>query len=126
MGDVHDHTEPVHLANDLLAEFRQTVMRRLIRGGIGPIGITEVRQCHGTDAEPVICAQYGKVVVNGMAAFNGKDRRNFARARDAFHIGCRQRQFHLAALRVQHALQGVAQLQGTANRLGAVIVRGHP
>ena len=49
--DVHHHAKAVHLADDVLAERREAVVRRLVGRRIGPVVVLEMRQRHIADAE---------------------------------------------------------------------------
>ena len=60
VGDVRDvdhHAEPVQLADDVLAERRQAVVRRLVGGRVGPVVVLEMRQRQVADAERGVLAQ---------------------------------------------------------------------
>ncbi len=96
IGDVrqvHQHAQAVHLAHNLLAEGRQAVMHRLVRGGIGPVVVLHVGQRHVARAQGVSAAQNGQRISNGMAAFHADKRGNFPLTMNADDVVRRPRQF---------------------------------
>ena len=68
--DVHHHPQAIHFAHDLLAEIAEPVMRGLIGGRIGPIGIDHVRERHIAHAEGVEFIEVGQRIVDHVAAFD--------------------------------------------------------
>jgi hypothetical protein len=56
-GQIHKHPEPVHLADDAVAERCQPLVLRGVESRVGPIESHVVRERHVADAEIVVRAQ---------------------------------------------------------------------
>ncbi len=95
VGDVRDvdhHPETVHLADDVLAERGQAVVRRLVGRRVGPVVVAEVRQRHVAHAERGVDAQQPHVVVDHVAAFHPHQGRDPAGLHRIAHLRRRRRQ----------------------------------
>ena len=80
VGDVRnvDHDSlPVHFADDFFAEIGEAVVRGLVGGGIGPLGVVEVRERHVADAEVGEDVHDVDVVADHVAAFDAHERGDF-------------------------------------------------
>src|SRR5207245_2299603 len=70
MGDVHEDTLAIHLADDFLAEIGEAVVNGLVGGGIGPLVVIEVRERDVADAEIAEHAQDTDVVADHVTALD--------------------------------------------------------
>ena len=68
--DVDKHALPVHLADYFFAEISESVMGRLIRLGVGPLIVVEVRKGHVTDSEIGEDAHNANVIADHMATLH--------------------------------------------------------
>jgi hypothetical protein len=71
MREVDDHTEAFHLADKLLARFRQTATLEAVRTS-GELVIEEVRQTDHPNAGVKERAQLGGITVEGLGSFNAE------------------------------------------------------
>ena len=102
VGDVRDvdhHAEPVQLADDVLAERRQAVVRRLVGRRVGPVVVLEVRQRQVADAERGVVAQQPQIVVDHVAAFHAHQRGDLVLGRRAADVGGGRRQHQIVRVR---------------------------
>ena len=68
VGQIDQHAEPVHLADDLTAELGQPAVPRLVGGRVGPVGVLVVGEGQVADPEPVERSQRAEGVVDAVAA----------------------------------------------------------
>src|SRR6266850_1504393 len=76
--NVHEHSLAVHFADYFFAEIRQSVMRRLVRGGVRPLVIVEMRERHVAHAQARVIADHVNVVADHVAAFHAHEDGNLA------------------------------------------------
>jgi hypothetical protein len=67
VGEVDQHAEPVHLADDLAAELGEAARRRAVGRGVGPGGVLVVGEGEVAHAQSVQGAQRTEGVVDGVA-----------------------------------------------------------
>jgi hypothetical protein len=72
--EIDEHAEPVHLADDAIAEGSQPAVLRRIERGVGPIERDVVRQRHVPNAQIVVRPKGTERVLDCVAAFEAKKR----------------------------------------------------
>jgi len=70
MGQINQHAEAIHLANYLLAEISQAVVRRVHSTAVGPGRVAIVSESH--DSYPLVeeHSECSQGAVDGMAALD--------------------------------------------------------
>ena len=113
--EIDQHTEPIHLTDDLFANDRQAPMLRFVAGGIGPISILCVSQRHISGSEFVHHAQSRQRVIDRMPAFEADQPSDFSGAMDPLDIGGREGQLQCFRVRRDEPIDDVDLLQGRLN-----------
>ena len=67
VGQVHQHAQPVHLPDDLLAESGEPAMALCIQGGIGPVEGHVMGQRHVPHAHVVVGPQGAEGVLDRVS-----------------------------------------------------------
>src|SRR5581483_9234169 len=86
MRDVDQHPNPIHLAHNVFAVICQTVVDRLVGGGIRPLVVIEVRESHVADTQVAVDADHADVIAEHVAAFDAHQDCNLALVVNAAHI----------------------------------------
>ncbi len=68
--NVHDHSEPVHFPNDILAEIRQPVVHGLVRRRIRPFIVAAVRKRHVANPQRRITPQHAEIRIDHVPALD--------------------------------------------------------
>jgi len=122
VGDVRyvdQHSQAIHLLDDLLAEIGESIVLRLVCGGIGPFVVAEVGERHSADPQAMVHAQHRHVVADLMAAFERQYNRQLAGLGDALDVAGIQSLFRFALMRIEHFLRGVPEVEGPPHRFAA-------
>ena len=101
MRNVDHHADSIHLAYNLLAKVSQAIVLRLAGGRICPIIAAEVGERHRKDSHPAIHSQYGEVVIDLVATFNGQHRRDFLLGDDTFDVCCTRGQLDEVGMSIE-------------------------
>ena len=120
VAEIDEHPEPVHLAHDLLAEFRQPAERRLVGRRIRPRHVQAVRQRHVPGAERAHHAQRRQRALDRVAAFHPDHRSDAAVLEGALDLGCRARELERLRPAPRHPVDDVDLLERGAHRLLAL------
>ena len=126
MRNIDNHADGIHFANYLLAEIGEAIVHRRAGGRVGPVVIAKVRERHREDAHAPVHAQYGQVVVDLMAAFDGEYSGDFFLADDALYVTRASGKLYLVRMLIEDALHGIAQIEGPANGFWAVVIGWNP
>ena len=86
MGEIDQHPQPLHLADHVLAEIGQAIMRGIVGRAVGPGVVLEVRQRHVARAEGVHLPQHAEAAVDRMAALHAEQRGDPAGLHRLLHI----------------------------------------
>ena len=78
MRQIDHHAEVVHAGNDLASEVGEAAVHRIVVAAVGPVGMDGVKQRHVPGAGLVGQSQSTERVLDAMAAFDGKQRRDLA------------------------------------------------
>ena len=125
VGDVDHHAQAVQLADDVLAEVCQAVVRRLVARRIAPVGVHAVRQRQIPHAETLVLAQDGKAVVDHVTAFHPHQRRDPAGLVRRPHFRGRRRQRDLVRVLLGEPPDVIDEDQRALHRFGAGDGAGH-
>ena len=85
--EVHQHPEPVHLADDLAPEIREPAVLRAVERGVGPVERHVVRERHVPRAERVVVAQRAQRILDGVPAFQPEQRPDLPRRERRADVG---------------------------------------
>ena len=117
--DVHHHPQRVQLADDVLAERREAVVRRLVGGRVGPVVVLEMRQRQVADAERRVLPELPQIVVDHVAALHAHQRGDLVLRRGAADVGGGGRQHQIVRVRLHGLVHRV-------DERGRGFHRGHP
>ena len=78
VGDIDQHSLPVHFGDNLLSVVGEAVVCRLVGGGVRPFVVVEMRQRHITNAKIAVDSHHADVVAQHVAAFKAHQDSNFA------------------------------------------------
>ena len=84
--DVDDHTDAVHLSNDVFPERAEAVEASDVRRGVRPVIGVEMGQSHVADTEAVEHSQNTEIVLDSMAALDAHEGGELALRHDATNI----------------------------------------
>ena len=93
MGDVHQHPDPVALADHFAAEVAQPGLGVQLPAGVDPVESRDMGQRKDPDPHAVVHPQDGQIVVDPARVEHG-DHRNLAGSGDSLHVGGAEGQFH--------------------------------
>src|SRR5262245_51634866 len=79
--DIHDHSELVELANDVLAERREAIVSRLVGRRVSPVDVEKMCESQIAYPKSRISAEDTQVVINHVTTFHAHKGSDFALAR---------------------------------------------
>ena len=119
VGDVRDvdhDAQPVQLADDVLPEGRQAVVRRLVGRRIGPVVVLEMRERQIAHAAAGIITQLLQAVVDHVAAFHPHHRGDLVVGGGAADVRSGSREHEIAGMRPHGSFDRVDERVGARDR----------
>ena len=107
MGDVDEHAEPVHLADDPLAEGGEPLVARHVERGVGPVEGGVVGQGHVPGSQAVERPELRQVVLDRDAPFDADQRGDLARTDDPLDVVGGTGQLEVVGVALDHPLDQV-------------------
>ena len=117
MAEVDQHAGAVQLADDLLAERRESAVRMLARGRVRPVRVVVVGERHVAGAETSQDAQGAEGVPDRMASLNPDHRRDPALGSDLPDVGCRACLLEPARIPMHQSVEPLDLLERLRDRL---------
>jgi hypothetical protein len=123
--EIHQHPDPVHLVDDLLAELRQTpVAGRRVHRGVRPGGVAVVRQRHVAHAQAVVHAQQREGILDRVSALRAQHPADPAGRLGRADVRGRGRECERVRITRDHATRDVDLLELGAREVRLRLARG--